>query len=125
MKMPIYHTTTMPSIKLTSYLSELSMIAAFAKAANQLTLYNQAKEAHDRLVSQYNEQTRPKKKGFWEQFKDNITFRDLDTHVAIPLTYLEDDPTFKAICEGIQSWPPNRIQSELNQAVADFNRKHR
>lgn len=123
--MPIYHTTTMPSIELTSYLSELSMIAAFAKAANQLTLYNQAKEAHDCLVSQYNEQTKPKKKGFWEQFKDNITFRDLDTHVAIPLTYLEEDSTFKAILEGVQSWPSDEILRQLNQTVADFNKKHR
>ena len=115
----------MPSIELTSYLSELSMIAAFAKVANQPTLYNQAKEAHDRLVTQYNEQTKPKKKGFWEQFKDNITFRDLDTHVAIPLTYLEEDSTFKAILEGVQSWPSYEVVRQLNQAVADFNRKHR
>ena len=124
MKMPIYHTTTMPSMELTSYLSELSVIAALAKAANQLTLYSQAKDAHDRLVSQYNEQTKPKKKGFWEQFKDNITFRDLDTHVALPLTYLEEDSAFKIIYEGIKDWPSYKIQSELNKAVADFNRKH-
>ena len=114
----------MPSMELTSYLSELSVIAALAKAANQLTLYSQAKDAHDRLVSQYNEQTKPKKKGFWEQFKDNITFRDLDTHVALPLTYLEEDSAFKIIYEGIKDWPSYKIQSELNKAVADFNRKH-
>ena len=124
MRMPIYHTTTMPSMKLTSYLSELSVIAAFAKAANQMQLYNQAKEAHDRLVYQYNEQTRPKKKGFWEQFKDNLTFRELDTHVAMSLSYLEDDASFRGISEGLKSWPSYKLVTELNNAVESFNRKH-
>ena len=124
MRMPIYHTTTMPSIELTSYLSELSVLAALAKAANQTKLYNQAQEAHDKLVANYNEQTRQKKKGFWEQFKDNLTFRDLDTNVAMSLNYLEEDSMFKTMYETIKSWPSYKIIKELNQAVADFNRKH-
>lgn len=109
MRMTIYHTTTMPSMKLTRYLSELSGIAALAKAANQMQLYNQAKDAHDSLVSKYNEQTRPKKKGFWEQLKDNLTFRELDTHVATPLSYLEDDVWFRSISERLKDCPPYLI----------------
>ena len=72
----------MPSMELRNYLSELASIAALAKAANQTELYNQAKEAHDNLVTQYNTQNRPKKKGFWGQFKDNLLFRDMDTHIV-------------------------------------------
>lgn len=124
MRMPIYHTTTMPSMALTGYLSELSTLAAFAKTANQMQLYNQAKEAHDRLVAQYNEQTRPKKKGFWEQFKDNLTFRELDTHVALPLYYLENDTMFNTLCESLKSLPSYRINQLLSEAVQNFNSKH-
>lgn len=125
MRMPIYHATTMPSMALNNYLSELSVIAAYAKVANQETLYNQIKEAHDGLVVQYNRQSQPKKKGFWEQFKDNLTFRELDTHIAIPLTYLEDDSMFKTICDGLQKRPKQEILVQLNKAVEDFNRKRR
>lgn len=57
--MPIYHTTTMPSMELRIYLSELATIAALAKVAKQTEIYNQAKEAYDHLVSQYNEHAPP------------------------------------------------------------------
>ena len=59
----------MPSMELRNYLSELASIAALAKAANQTELYNQAKEAHDNLVTQYNTQNRPKKRDFGGNLK--------------------------------------------------------
>ena len=77
-------------MELRIYLSELATIAALAKVAKQTEIYNQAKEAYDHLVSQYNEQARPKKKGFWEQFKDNLTFRDLDINSTELLQSLEE-----------------------------------
>lgn len=124
MRMLIYHTTTSPSIELTSYLSKLWVLAAYAKAANKMSLYNQAKDIHDRLVLNYNEQVRPKKKGFWQQFKDNITFRDLDTHCAITLEYLEENSTFQTIYEAVKQEPSYKLIEELNRAVTEFNQNH-
>lgn len=123
--MPIYHTTTMPSMELRFYLSELATIAALAKVANQTEIYNQAKEAHDRLVSQYNEQTRPKKKGFWEQFKDNLTFRDLDTHIAEHLPSLEEDFNFKMFLSAYANRPIHEVNQALSEQIQRFNSKHK
>ena len=108
MRMPIYHTRTMPSMELRNYLSELASIAALAKAANQTELYNQAKEAHDNLVTQYNTQNRPKKKGFWGQFKDNLLFRDMDTHIVDLLEPLEGDPYFQMQVNAYKNFPDFR-----------------
>jgi hypothetical protein len=100
--------------------SSLSVIAAYAKAANLMDLYNQAKEAHDNMTRQYNAQTAPKKKGFWEQFKDNLTF-NMDTHVSLPASFLEDDVTFQALYEHAKSLPQNELLKQLREAVTTHN----
>lgn len=125
MRMPIYHTRTMPSMELRNYLSELASIAALAKAANQTELYNQAKEAHDNLVTQYNTQNRPKKKGFWEQFKDNLLFRDMDTHIVDLLEPLEGDPYFQMQVNAYKNFPIQKLNQALNETIQQFNSKHK
>lgn len=125
MRMPIYHTRTMPSMELRNYLSELASIAALAKAANQTELYNQAKEAHDNLVTQYNTQNRPKKKGFWRQFKDNLLFRDMDTHIVDLLEPLEADPYFQMQVNAYKNFPIQKLNQALNETIQQFNSKHK
>lgn len=125
MKMPIYHTRTTPSMELRNYLSELASIAALAKAANQTELYNQAKEAHDNLVTQYNTQNRPKKKGFWGQFKDNLLFRDMDTHIVDLLEPLEGDPYFQMQVNAYKNFPIQKLNQALNETIQQFNSKHK
>lgn len=122
--MPIYHTTTMPSMELRIYLSELATIAALAKVAKQTEIYNQAKEAYDHLVSQYNEQARPKKKGFWEQFKDNLTFRDLDINSTELLQSLEEDSTYNMFVRVYSNRPIYETNQALNEQIQQFNNKH-
>ena len=86
-KIPVHNTFTTPSQQLTTYLSILEVMAAYAKAAHQTDLFNQLKEQHDKMVTQYNEQNKPKKKGFWEQVKDNLTL-NMDTHTTFYLSLL-------------------------------------
>ena len=120
-RIPVRNTIVSPSLDLIKYQSSLMVIAAYAKAANQIELYNQAKEAHDNTVRQYNARTAPKKKSFWEQFKDNLTF-NMDTQVAIPQFYLEEDPSFSAMCEVIRGLSSYQVLEGLRDAVARHNR---
>ncbi|MBQ2051903.1 MAG: hypothetical protein II495_06675, partial [Paludibacteraceae bacterium] len=120
MKIPIYHTMTMPSGQLSRYLSELSVIAAYAKAAGQIQLYEQAKSAYDNMVSQYNEQTKPKKKGFW----DLPSFWNLNTNDAMPLSYLEEDTLFKILTKTVMTLTQGEIIKKLNESVELFNQKY-
>ena len=119
-RIPVHNTITSPSLDFIKYQTTLVFIAAYAKAANQMDLYNQAKEAHDNMASQYNAQTAPKKKGFWEQFKDNLTF-NMDTHVALPAGYLEDDVTFQTIYEQAKTLSQSELLKQLGDAIAIYN----
>lgn len=119
-RIPVHNTITTPSQDFIKYQSSLQAIAAYAKAAHQTELYNQAKEAHDKLVRQYNEQNTPKKKGFWEQFKDNLTF-NMDTHVTHYASYLEEDTTFKILYEGALKLPQSKLINDLRQLLAIHN----
>ena len=120
MKIPIYHTMAMPSGQLSRYLSELSVIAAYAKAAGQIQLYEQAKSAYDNMVSQYKEQTKPKKKGFW----DLPSFWNLNTNDAMPLSYLEEDTLFKILTKTVMTLTQGEIIKRLNESVERFNQKY-
>lgn len=119
-RIPVHNTITTPSLDFIKYQSSLQVIAAYAKAAHQTELYNQAKEAHDKLVRQYNEQNTPKKKGFWEQFKDNLTF-NMDTHVTLYSSYLEEDPTFKSLYEAALNLPQSKLLNDLKQLLIVHN----
>lgn len=110
MKMPINYTHINPSVQLTMELSRLAQIAAGAKAIGHIVLETQAREAYNNLVSKYNEQLPTKKpKGFWAQFKDNITFSDLDCTFVQRLSYLDDSNDYKTFCG---------IFSNMNRAEA-------
>lgn len=119
-RIPVRNTIISPSLDFIKFQSSLMVIAAYAKAANQNDLYEQAKEAHDNMARQYNAKTAPKKKGFWEQFKDNLTF-NMDTQVALPVSYLEDDPSFTAMYEAIKKLSPYEVQKGLRDAVNTHN----
>ena len=119
-RIPIHSTILRPSIDFIKIQSSLAVIAAYAKAAELMDLYNQAKEAHDNMTRQYNAQSAPKKKGFWEKFKDNLTF-NLDTQIALPASYLEDDVTFQAIYNHAKSLSQNELLKKIKEAVTTHN----
>lgn len=96
MKMPINHTRISPSIQLSGQLGKLKMIAAISKVLGQHQLSVQALDAHDKLVDSYNSQLpEDKPKGFWRQFADNLTFRDLDTTIVTRLDRLKGSADFQ------------------------------
>jgi LPS O-antigen subunit length determinant protein (WzzB/FepE family) len=119
-RIPVHNTITTPSQDFIKYQTSLQAIAAYAKAAHQAELYNQAKETHDKLVRQYNEQNAPKKKGFWEQFKDNLTL-NMDTHVTFYASYLEEDIAFKTLYEGALKLPQSKLMNDLRQLLDYHN----
>lgn len=119
-RIPVHSTILRPSIDFIKIQSSIAVIAAYAKAAELMDLYNQAKEAHDNMTRQYNAQSAPKKKGFWEKFKDNLTF-NLDTQIALPASYLEDDVTFQAIYNHAKSLSQNELLKQLKEAVTTHN----
>lgn len=82
--MKVYYNTNhyAPSAELKFRLRKLAEIAALSKLYGQTDLYNQAKEQHDKLVYQYNEVAKTKKKGFWGQFVDNLTNTTTSVHIA-------------------------------------------
>ncbi len=61
-----------PSKKFNEVTVSLAIIAGLAKAASQTDLYNQAKEAYNDMLRQYNAQKElyapKKKKRFWSSF---------------------------------------------------------
>ena len=119
-KVPIHTTFVSPSLDFIKYRSSLMVVAAYAKAANQIELYKQAKETYDKVTRQYNEKTAPKKKGFWEQFKDNLTF-NMDSQVALSISYLEDDSDFLEMIEAIKRKSSFEIQKGLREAILVHN----
>ena len=58
---PVNHRTISASDEFNKFQSSLFMIAVYAKAANQMGIYNQAKQAHDNMARQFNTQCKPKK----------------------------------------------------------------
>ena len=119
-KIPVHNTFTTPSQQLTTYLSILEVMAAYAKAAHQTDLFNQLKEQHDKMVTQYNEQSRPKKKGFWEQVKDNLTL-NMDTHTTFYLSFLEEEVAFTSTYDSIKNLPQSKLLQELKKGIDQLN----
>lgn len=92
MKVYYYDNTYGPSKELKFRLRKLAQIAAIAKLCNQMDLYNQAKEHHDSLVTQYNSVAKTKEKGFWGKFLDNLTNT---TTSVIMANYLDKDTDYE------------------------------
>ena len=116
--MPINHTTISPSYQLTMELSRLAQIAAGAQALNHHNLKKQAEEAYNKLVDSYNSQLPPDKpKGFWRQFADNLTFRDLDTTVVRRLEHLSSSSEYQSWVDLFSKMSPFDISKALNDII--------
>lgn len=116
--MPINHTTITPSFQLTMELSRLAQIAAGAKVIGHQHLESQAREVYNNLVSQYNSQLpSDKPKGFWAQFKDNLTFRDLDTTVATRLPSLDSSTEYQTFCDIFKKMDLRTAVDTLNKII--------
>lgn len=108
--MPINHTSISPSLDLSRQLGKLKMIAAMAKILGQNELSDQSLEAHDKLVDSYNSQLpEDKPKGFWRQFADNLTFRDLDTTTITRLERYQNSRQFQEDVESYLTWDKNLL----------------
>ena len=123
-QMPIYTYTSYPPRELQEYASSLWNIALYAKALNQMDLYNQAKTIHDKLARDYQARTAPKKKGFWEMFKDNITFRDMDHHITISIECIEGDKVFENYVRAAKDFEPYLLRQKLQEVLELHNRKY-
>ena len=62
---PVNYRTISASDEFNKFQNSLEIIAAYAKAANQMELFNQVKQAHDNNAHQFNTQCKPKK-SFWQ-----------------------------------------------------------
>ena len=123
MKLPINHTRISPSIQLSSKLGELKMIAAIAKVIGEYQLSKQAIDIHDKLVDSYNSQLpEDKPKGFWRQFADNLTFRDLDSTIVTRLDYLKDSSDFQREVDYYATWSKEMLIKMLQELIkSPFN----
>lgn len=118
MGIPVTSSISGPSSDFNNYQSSLCSIAAYAKAANQMELYNQAKDAHDKMAREYNNRNAEKKRGFWESIARSISF---DTHVTLSAPYLEDDPSFIQMYKIASMLPNYQVLALLRAAVNQHN----
>lgn len=117
--MPFYFTTQTyaPPSELKFRIRKLAEIAAIAELCNQTELYNQAKDAHDSIVSQYNSVAETKKKGFWGQFLDNLAF--IETHIVMA-DYLEDDHDYISTYNLFRKFDTVQLIPLLNKYLKDL-----
>lgn len=121
---PVNHRTISASNELKKFQDSLFKIALYAKAANQMEIYNQAKQAHDNMARQFNTRYRPAKKGFWQKFKDNILM-NMDIEEFVPERYFDEkDIGFSGFYQYAESLPLNELLTALNDAIADHNRRY-
>lgn len=121
---PSNHTSISPSREFIEHQTSLMMIAIYAKLTNNMDIFNQAKEIHDEFARRFNEQNRPKKKGFWEEFKDNF-FLNMDTTSFTPAEFLdENSDTFSVWYEMEKSKSQAELQGLLKWALSDYNSKY-
>ncbi len=120
MRMPINHTTITPSVQLSLALGRLAQIAAAAHVLGVSNLENQATEAYNNLVAEYNNQLpSDKPKGFWAKFKDNLTFRDLDTTVALRLPLLHASNDFDLYKDIYAKMNHSELTNMLNKLLSN------
>ena len=114
--------TISASDEFNKFQSSLFMIAVYAKAANQMELFNQVKQAHDDNARQFNTQCKPKK-GFWQEFKDNF-FLNMDVESFVEERYLDEKSVeFSAFYQHAKSLSPRDLQAYLEGAIVEHNRK--
>lgn len=95
---PVQTTTIYPTPQLTIKLTQLAQLAVLAELINNQQLFNQAETAYNGLVDSYNGQLpKPKKKGFFSQLIDNITFQDLNTTIAPTLCHLRESADYSSM----------------------------
>lgn len=109
-----------PSQKMNEMMVNLSIIAAYAKVAQQEELYNQAKEAYENIVKQYYAQREryvPKKKSFW-----STLLRDENVPVFYPVEALEDSLAFTMAYERGMKLSKYELGKEMKEVLAMINR---
>ena len=119
---PVNYRTISASDEFNKFQNSLEIIAAYAKAANQMELFNQVKQAHDNNAHQFNTQCKPKK-SFWQDFKDNLLL-NMDVETFVEAKYLEESGGFYIYSLRAESLSPRDLQAALNGAIADYNRKY-
>jgi len=119
MRIPVRHTTITPSYQLNMALTRLALIAAGACVLGETNLERQAREAYNKLVNDYNSQLpSDKPKGFWEQFKDNLTF-NMDTTVTQRLKTLDASDEFELYKRTFKDMDRNELVRALNKIIRD------
>ena len=93
MKYTATHTFTSPSLQFNNVQTQLAQIAAYAKAANEMEIFNQMKEMHDNMSRRFNAENAPQKKNW---FQSHFGY-DTETLFSAPL--LEDNISFKTFYE--------------------------
>lgn len=93
MKYKASHTFTSPSLQFNNVQTQLAQIAAYAKAAKEINIFNQIKEMHDNMSRRFNSENAPQKKSW---FQSHFGY-DTETLFSAPL--LEDNISFKTFYE--------------------------
>lgn len=93
MKYKASHTFTSPSLQFNNVQTQLAQIAAYAKAAKEINIFNQIKEMHDNMSRRFNAENAPQKKSW---FQSHFGY-DTETLFSAPL--LEDNISFKTFYE--------------------------
>jgi hypothetical protein len=123
MKYTASHSFTSPSLQFNKVQTQLAQIAAYAKAAREMDIFNQIKEMHDNMSRQFNTENAPKKKSW---FQSHFGY-DTETLFSAPL--LEDNISFKTFYEiaskSSASENRNALYSLLNSAFGNQSRKER
>ena len=121
MKYKASHTFTSPSLQFNNVQTQLAQIAAYAKAAKEINIFNQIKEMHDNMSRRFNAENAPQKKSW---FQSHFGY-DTETLFSAPL--LEDNITFKTFYEiaSKSSVTENRntLYSLLNSVFGNQRRK--
>ena len=120
-----------------SYMSGLRLIAADAKVLNQTELFDQAKKAHDKVVSDYKRAkmaNTPAPKKTWEKVLDaianatsvpsySIPHYEYDSYMVAGATeYLEDNPYYQSLLDQARKKSSTELAEELKMFVDGFNR---
>lgn len=123
MKYTASHSFTSPSLEFNKVQAQLAQIAAYAKAAREIDIFNKIKEMHDNMSRRFNAENAPQKKGW---FQSHFGY-DTETLFSAPL--LEDNITFKTFYEiasnSSASDNRNTLYSLINSAFGNQNRKER
>ena len=123
MKYTASHSFTSPSFEFNNVQAQLAQIAAYAKAAKEINIFNQIKEMHDNMSRRFNAENAPQKKSWFQSHFGYGT----ETLFSAPL--LEDNISFKTFYEiaSKSSVTENRntLYSLLNSVFGNQRRKEK